>query len=84
MFGPEVVSGVLERLIDSSEAQASGLGFLGSGEASFRADGVRLVFEKTPQTKGYWGRVDGEDYSIVRVGVRLEPVEVSVVPREED
>ena len=84
VFGPEVVSGVLERLIDSSEAQASGLGFLGSGEASFRADGVRLVFEKTPQTEGYWGRVDGEDYSIVRVGVRLEPVEVSVSPRGED
>ena len=84
VFGPEVVSGVLERLIDSPETQASGLGFLGSNEASFRADGVRLVFEKTPQTQGYWGRADGEDYSIVRVGVRLEPVEVSVSPRGED
>ena len=81
VFGPEVVSGLLERLIDSPETQASGLGFLGSGEASFRADGVRLVFQKTPQTQGYWGRVDGEDYSVVRVGVRLEPVEVSVSPR---
>ena len=84
VFGPEVVSGVLERLIDSPETQASGLSFLGSGETSFRADGVRLAFEKTPQTQGYWGRVDGEDYSIVRVGVRLEPVEVSVTPRGED
>ena len=84
IFGPEVVSGVLERLIDSPETQASGLGFLGSGEPSFSADGVRLVFEKTPQTQGYWGRVDGEDYSVVRVGVRLEPVEVSVSPRGSD
>ena len=84
IFGPEVVSGVLERLIDSPETQASGLGFLGSGEPSFSADGVRLVFEKTPQTQGYWGRVDGQDYSVVRVGVRLEPVEVSVSPRGSD
>ncbi len=81
IFGPEVLSSVLEQLIDSPETQASGLGFLGSNEASFRADGVRLVFEKTSQTQGYWGRVDGEDYSVVRVGLRLEPVEVSVSPR---
>lgn len=81
IFGPEVVSGVLEQLIDSPETQASGLGFLGSGEASFSADGVRLVFEKTDRTQGYWGRTDGEDYSVVRVGMRLEPVVVSVSPR---
>ncbi|CAN5875800.1 hypothetical protein BH24DEI2_BH24DEI2_21010 [soil metagenome] len=81
IFGPEVVGDVLKRLIDSPEMQASGLGFLGSNEASFSADGVRLVFEKTERTQGYWGRVDGEDYSVVRVGVRLEPVEVSVSPR---
>ena len=81
IFGPEVVSGVLEQLIDSPETQASGLGFVGSNEASFSADGVRLVFEKTDRTQGYWGRVDGEDYSVVRVGVQLEPVEVSVSPQ---
>ena len=78
IFGPDVLQGVLERLIDSPETSASGLGFLGSDEASFTSRGLRLVFSKGDETRGYWGRVDGADYSIVRVEMRANPIEVTV------
>ena len=78
VFGPDVLGNVLERLIDSPETSASGIGFLGGGEASFTAKGLRLVFSKGNETQGYWGRADGADYSIVRVELRADPIEVTV------
>jgi cyanophycinase len=83
IFGPDVLPGVLERLLDGPETTASGLGFVGSGDESFTSSGVRLTFSETPETQGYWGRVPGKRYSFVRVGMRVEPVVVTVSPGSE-
>ena len=82
VFGPDVLGNLLERLIDSPETSASGLGFLGSGEPSFSAPGLRLTLSKGADTAGYWGRAEGADYSIVRVNMAVSPVEVSVLPSD--
>ncbi len=81
IFGPNVLAEVLIQLVDSPEMQASGLGFQGEGELPFRSAGVRVVFAKVDDTAGYWGRVDsGENYSVARVSMGLEPITVSVEP----
>ncbi|MEM7738039.1 MAG: cyanophycinase [Deinococcota bacterium] len=82
IFGPSVLADVLTQLVDSPEAEASGLAFAGAADASFESDGVRVVFSKDETTQGYWGRVDGENYSVVNVLMVVEPITVSVVPRE--
>ncbi|MEM6431272.1 MAG: cyanophycinase [Deinococcota bacterium] len=81
IFGPSVLADVLTQLIDSPEAGASGLAFAGAADASFESDGVRVVFSKDETTQGYWGRVDGENYSVVGVLMAVEPITVSVQPR---
>ena len=81
-FGPGVLTDLLTQLVDSPESGASGLGFVGNSAASFSADGVRVTLRKTPQTMGYWGRIsDADNYSVVRVGLSIEPVTVRVGPK---
>jgi cyanophycinase len=82
IFGPSVLADVLTQLTDSPETEASGLAFAGSPGTSFESDGVRVVFSKDDATQGYWGRVDGENYSVVDVLMAVEPITVSVSPRE--
>ncbi|MDZ7705801.1 MAG: cyanophycinase [Trueperaceae bacterium] len=85
IFGPDVLADVLTQLVDSPEMQASGLGFRGGGELPFSSDGVRVVFDKTDDTAGYWGRVDsGANYSVVRVRMGLEPITVSTTFQEDE
>ena len=82
-FGPGVLTDLLTRLIDSPESGASGLGFVGNSAASFSADGVRVTLRKTPQSMGYWGRIsDADNYSVIRVGLSIKPVTVSVGPKD--
>jgi cyanophycinase len=80
VFAPNVLSNLLTQLVDSPETSASGLGFAGNGNNVFISEGVRVRFEKADETAGYWGRVDGADYSVVRVKMTTEPIKVYVVP----
>lgn len=80
VFAPNVLTNLLTQLVDSPETSASGLGFAGNGNNVFISEGVRLRFAKGDETAGYWGRVDGADYSVVRVKMTTEPIKVYVVP----
>jgi cyanophycinase len=80
VFAPNVLTNLLTQLVDSPETSASGLGFAGNGNNVFISEGVRVRFAKTDETAGYWGRVDGADYSLVRVKMTTEPIKVYVVP----
>ena len=84
-FGPGVLADLLTRLVDSPERDASGLGFVGNSAANFTADGVRVVLRETAQTQGYWGRVsDADVHSVVRAELSVEPITVSVGPKDPD
>ncbi len=81
-FGPGVLTNLLTQLVDSPESGASGLGFIGNSSPRFTANGVRVTLRKTDQTVGYWGRIsDADNYSVIRVGLSVEPVTVSVGPQ---
>lgn len=79
-FAPNVLTNLLTQLVDSPETSASGLGFAGNGNNVFISESVRVRFAKTDESAGYWGRVDGADYSVVRVKMTTEPIKVYVVP----
>jgi cyanophycinase len=80
VFAPNVLTNLLTQLVDSPETSASGLGFAGNGNNVFISEGMRVRFEKTEETTGYWGRADGADYSVLRVKMTTEPIKVYVVP----
>ncbi len=80
VFAPNALSDLLTYLVDSPETVASGLGFSGNSRSFFTSSGVRVRLEKTEDTRGYWGRVDGADYAVERVRVVTEPIKVYVVP----
>ena len=70
VFAPDV----LTQRVDGPKMQVSGLRFQGGRELPFSSDGVRVVFENTDDTAGYWGWIDsGANDSVVRVRMGLEP-----------
>ncbi len=82
IFGKDAVYEIVTYLADSPEEKASGFAFLGSGDKNFSSDGVRVTFEKAPDTAGYWGRgAGGARYSVVHMRVAVEPIKVSVTPK---
>lgn len=72
VFAGRALQLVLRQLVESAETQAIGLAFVGSAQSSFEGSGVRLRLYKTSETRGYLGS------SIVRVGMTIAPIAVSV------
>jgi cyanophycinase len=81
LSAPDALNRLAQNLASSLEASASGLVMTGSSSASFSDDAWRVVLEKTSRTQGFYGHGDGNAYTVVRVGLRLEPVRVTVAPR---
>jgi cyanophycinase len=81
IFGPDAAKLLLQDLVDSPEKTAFGVAFLPGIGRAFSSNGVRVSFEKTAQTQGYYGTGDGNDYSVVRVRLSITPIKVLVMPR---
>ncbi|MDW8426320.1 MAG: cyanophycinase [Meiothermus sp.] len=81
VFGPRILPWLLTRLVQSPDPAALGLSFRAGLEDSFSARGVRVRFFKSPETRGYDGpSAPGARYSVVRVGLALEAIQVHVEP----
>jgi cyanophycinase len=81
LASPDAFKTLAQDLVDSPETSASGLFMRGSNDATFTDDGWRATLTKTARSAGYWGRGDGNTYSVVRLNLRLEPVRITVAPR---
>ncbi len=82
IFGKDAVYEIVTYLSDSPEEKARGFAFRGSAEQDFKSDGVRLTFSKAEDSAGFWGKkAGGARYSVVRMRVAVEPVEVSVTSK---
>ncbi|MGA9289042.1 MAG: cyanophycinase [Anaerobacillus sp.] len=78
IFAEDMLKKVLTYdLVDSDSDEAVGLAYELTSEK--KGEGFKLVFSKSAQTKGYWGKIDGEEsYAAVNVSLNVTPMEVKL------
>jgi cyanophycinase len=78
IFGEDALKQVLTYdLVDSDSNEATGLAYELTGDK--KGEGFKLVFSETNQTKGYWGRINGEEsYAAINVSLDVTPMEVKL------
>jgi cyanophycinase len=78
VFGKDAVKEILTRgLADNREQETAGLAFTLDSRGIGR--GIKLIFRKTADTSGYWGKIDGkETYSVLNVQLELTPISVKI------
>ncbi len=78
IFGEDALKQVLTYdLVDSDSNEAVGLAYELTREK--KGEGFKLVFSESDQTKGYWGKIDGqESYAAVNVSLDITPMEVKL------
>jgi cyanophycinase len=81
LAAPDAFKNLAQDFADSPENTAAGLLMIGSSAANFNDDAWRVTLEKTSRSAGYYGRGDGNNYSVTRLRLRLESVRVTVAPR---
>jgi cyanophycinase len=81
LSAPDAFKNLMQDFADSPEKTASGLLMTGSSATNFTDDAWRVTLEKTERSTGYYGRGDGNNYSVARLKLRLEEVRVTVTPR---
>jgi cyanophycinase len=81
LTAPDAFKNLVQDLADSPETSAAGLIMTGSSGASFSDDGWRVTLTKTPRTASYYGKGEGNSYTVTRLGLRLEPIRITVAPR---
>jgi len=78
IFGEDALKQVLTYdLVDSDSNEAIGLAYELTGDK--RGEGFKLVFSETKQTKGYWGKINGEEsYAAINVSLDVTPMKVKL------
>ncbi|MTI70590.1 MAG: cyanophycinase [Firmicutes bacterium] len=75
IFGKDsVVDTLTYDLVDNIETEAVGVSF------NLEGVGIKLVFNQDSETKGYWGKIDGEEsYAVANVKLDILPVKVEII-----
>ena len=81
LIAPDAFKNLVQDLADSPETSAAGLIMTGSSGSSFSDDGWRVTLTKTSRSASYYGKDDGNSYTVIRLGLRLEPIRITVAPR---
>jgi cyanophycinase len=81
LIAPDAFKNLMQDLADSPETSATGLIMTGSSGANFSDDGWRMTLTKTPRSAAYYGKGEGNRYTVTRLGLRLEPIRITVAPR---